>query len=100
LDDSEENAASAAILRRFGANITYTVVFPMPVSSATAGSVSGVVEGNRATFSLIDVMEESEPMVVRSSELNFGYIVVILCVLALAGLAAAFFATKPSKRKK
>ncbi len=100
LTDGEGNAEAVAALRMLKANITYTVVMPSQVSEARAGAVEGQVSGNSATFSVLDVMEESEPIVVRSQEFNYGYIIAIAGIVALAALALSFARTKPGRRKR
>ncbi|MEW6748568.1 MAG: hypothetical protein AB1295_02595 [Candidatus Micrarchaeota archaeon] len=99
LSQKEENARGAELLKELGVTITYTVELPSAVSEARAGSVEAVVEGNLATFDLVAVLEDSEPLVVKSSELNFGYIVLVGGVAVLAALAWSFMGSRPKPRK-
>jgi len=99
LNARDENRKNAALLRSIKANLTYTIIMPMPISEARAGNVSGSVDGNIAVFNLVDVIGESAPIVVKSSELNAGYLVAIIGIIALASLALSFFKMKPKKRK-
>lgn len=101
-EDAVNNREVARILRGIGANLTYIVNFPVPVSEASAGNVSGSISGNSVTFDLISLLEASEPVSIKSSELNLGYFVIIAGVLVVAGLAFSFFWSKPLKgpRKK
>jgi hypothetical protein len=96
--DREENGPNVEILRRIDANLTYVVVMPLPVAEASAGEVTAAVDGERAEFDLIRVMEEGKPMVVRSRELNLGYMVAIAGVVVVAALALAFFRSKPARK--
>lgn len=101
LSDQEANAEAAAILKTLNANITYVVVMPSGVSEAKAGSVAGVISGQRASFDLLAVMSEGGgPIVVKSQELNFGYLIAIAGVVVLGALALSFAGTKPARRKK
>ncbi len=99
LRDNATNVPNAAYLRQFGTNITYTVVMPADISSATAGNASASVSGRTATFDLVSVLSASKPIVVVSTELNLGYIVAIIGVLVIIGLAASFMGSKTVKRR-
>lgn len=106
LTDEGSNNESIYYLRLFKANITYTVIMPIPITEAYAGETKGEINGNATTFDLLDVMEESEQITVKGTELNLGYIIVIIGVVAIAALAFSFMAgpkaevPKPSKKKK
>ncbi len=99
LRDNSTNIQNAAYLRQFGANITYTVVRPADVSSAAAGNVSGSVAGRQATFDLVEVLGASKPIVVKSSELNLGYITAIVGLVVIIALAVAFVRSRTVKRR-
>ncbi|MEW6035228.1 MAG: hypothetical protein AB1529_01330 [Candidatus Micrarchaeota archaeon] len=96
--DAEENGPNVEILRRLDANLTYAVVMPLPVAEASAGEAPVRVDGDRAEFDLIGVMEAGKPMVVRSRELNLGYMVAIAGIVVVAALALAFFRSKPARK--
>lgn len=98
--DEQNNKEVARILRDIDANLTYVVVFPMPISEAYAGGVKGDIRGDSASFDLVTLLEESKPVTIRGSELNLGYIVLIIGLLVLAGLAFSFFYSKPRKSGK
>jgi len=100
LSDKVANAESAGILKMLKANITYTFIMPAQISEAKAGSVNGAVSGTSATFDLVSVLAESEPIVVKAQELNYGYIIAITGVVVLAALAMSFLGTRPGKRRK
>ncbi|MCI0504267.1 hypothetical protein L0Y65_06185 [Candidatus Micrarchaeota archaeon] len=100
LADREANAESAGVLKMLKANLTYTITMPSQVSEARAGNISGMVSGPSARFDLVSVMEESAPIVVRSQEPNYGYIIAIAGVVVLAALAFSFLGTRPDKAAK
>jgi hypothetical protein len=100
LSDKARNAESARVMRLVGANVTYAVIMPSQVSEARAGGATGAMSGNRAEFDLAAVLAESKPMVVKSQEINFGFLIAIAGVAALIALAVSFARTKPGKRKK
>ncbi len=91
LDLSVNNAESAAFLRMVGVNLTYAVVMPGAVKEAYSGNVTGVVVGERATFDLIEVFGSPNPIIIKSSELNGGYIVLAAAIVVLAAFAISFF---------
>ncbi len=101
LTDKDENAANAGILKALGASITYRIVMPSEVTYAAAGDVEGKIDGRIAEFAVVDVMADSAPLVVRSEELNWGYLLLIAMVVVLGALAYSFLRSgKPKKRKK
>jgi len=95
-----DNNQSAMVLRKLKANLTYTVKMPSAVAEAKAGSYSASIDGNNARFDLIEVLSQSQPMVVVTKETNVVAVVVIIMVIVLAALAYSFFATRPSKTRK
>jgi len=101
LSDKEGNAEAAGILKTLKANITYVIVMPTGVSEARAGSVEGRISGKTASFDLLEVMsEQGGPIVVKSQELNYGYLIAIAGVIVLGALALSFAGTRPSRKKK
>jgi len=101
LNDDRNNKANADLLRSIRANITYTIIMPIGVSEAKAGKVNGIVSGNAARFDLVEVIGESEPIVITSRELNLGYLVAVAGILVLVALAVSFFGSRrPARRKK
>ena len=99
LADSATNRGNAKVLRQLRANITYTVIMPMPVSGAVSGNMSGAVSGDQASFDLVGVLEQSKPIVVKSEEPNLGYITVIIGVVVIIALAVSFMSSKTVRRK-
>ena len=97
----EANKEGADYLERFRANITYTVNMPAPVHEARTGAVNGSIAGNSVQFDFVDVLRESDYMVVTSREINYGYLSIIAMVIVLAALALSFFrGKKPSKKPR
>ncbi|MDD5340043.1 MAG: hypothetical protein PHV13_02230 [Candidatus ainarchaeum sp.] len=108
LDLSADNSESVAALRLLKVNLDYTVNMQMTPTAASAGNVTGVINGNVVKFNLVDVLAARQPIVIKSSELNAGAIVAIIGVAVLAWLAYSFFVSSrkseetapPLKRKK
>jgi hypothetical protein len=97
------NPESAMYLEKFRANLTYSIVMPSDISGADAGNYTAATDGSTATFDLVQVLERSSAMTVASREINSPAIVVIAGVIVVAGLALAFFTSKPrhaAKRRK
>ena len=100
LYNEEENRENAGFLRRFNVNLSYQITVPTDIDEASAGNVSGAVDGPSATFDIVDLMEESRPVVIKNSELNMGYLVIIAAIVVLGALAYSFFKSKPQVKKK
>ncbi|MBN1169595.1 hypothetical protein JXA56_01090 [Candidatus Micrarchaeota archaeon] len=88
--DKEANRKSAEFLRKFNVNIVYAIDMPAEISEARAGNVSGKIEGSRATFDIIEIMQDSDVIVVKSSQINMGYIITVTGIASLAVLAILF----------
>ncbi len=84
------NRESAVFLRQSNIDISYAVLMPGEVASAASGEVSGSIEDSRAEFMLSDVLYEAQPIVVKSREINWGYIIFIAAVVVLAAFALSF----------
>jgi hypothetical protein len=104
LENTKENQENARFLRKYDANITYKIIMPIGIESAMAGNSSGKASGNSVTFDIVSLMEESEPVKIKSSELNMGYLIILSAAVVLGALAFSFFNSKPvkktSKKKK
>lgn len=96
LQDTEANKEIVPIIREMGMDIKYVVVVPGEIISATAGNSVGSINANSAEFMLSDVLAESQPIVVKSREINWAYMIIIVAVLAIALFALSF----RKKRKK
>jgi len=97
---SGDNNASVAALEMLKANFTYTVTMPSSVSEARSGSYDAIIQGTDARFDLIQVLSQSQPMVVVTNQVNSFVVVCILGVIVLAALAYSFFGSRPSKTSK
>ncbi len=97
---SGDNNASVAALKMLNANFTYTVVMPASVSTAASGGYGAVVQGADAKFDLIQVLSQSQPMVIVTEQINSFVVVCIIGVIVLAALAYSFFSSRPSKTSK
>ncbi len=97
LQDEDDNKRAASFIRQTGLEISYAVVMPGEIAGATAGEVSGIVEGPKAEFMLSEVLYESQPIVVQSREINLGYIILIVAVIVLAAFALSF---RKSRKKR
>ena len=93
---TEDNALSSAGFKMLGLNLLYNVEMPGEITSATSGGYNAVVSGSTAGFNLVDVMENSAPLVVESRELNVFLFVMIGGVILLVLLTLAFL----NSRKK
>lgn len=100
LRDKGQNQEGAELLKQVGVTIEYTVELPSGISEAHAGEVAATIEGNKATFDLVEVLEASEPMVVKSSELNYSYTILAGGIIVLAALAWSFMSSQPKKKPK
>ena len=90
LGDRETNLEGAALLRQLKANITYVVNMPTDISEASAGTV----DGSSVTLDVASLMEKSEPVTVRCTELNMAFLIVIGAVIVLGALALSFVIQK------
>jgi hypothetical protein len=96
--NANENRENAKLLRKYDANITYQIIMPAGISYAMAGNSTGAVDGNSVTFDVVTLMEESAPVVIKSSELNMGYLIILAAAVVLGALAFSFFNSKPIKK--
>ena len=100
LSEKARNKEGSDTMKQFGAKITYIIHMPGGITEARAGDVQAGIDGRSATFDLLEIMGDSEPLVVRSSEFNFTYILLSGGVLVLGYLAYSFMKPKPTKKKK
>jgi len=100
IDLLNDNSKEAEFLRKFNVNIVYTIEMPAGITEATAGDVSGAIDGTSVSFDLLEVMENQAPIVVKSSQLNTSYVIIAAAIVVLAGLAMLFRGSKKKRRKK
>jgi hypothetical protein len=96
----DDNNASASVLKAIGANYTYIVTMPSSVSEARSGGYNAAIDGDSATFDLVQVLSQSQPMVLVSGQINSFVVVIIIGIIVLGALAYSFFGSKPSKTRK
>jgi len=94
LQDAETNKETALFMRQSGLDISYVIIMPGNIASATAGEVSGTTTGPMTEFVLSEVLQESKPITVESREINWGYIIVIAMVIVLALFTLSFIRKK------
>jgi hypothetical protein len=99
LKDKEENQEGAALLKNIGITITYTIEMPVGISEASAGEVVATIDGNRASFDFVEVLAVSEPMVVKSSDINYSYLVAVAGIVILVWLGWSFIRSQPKPKK-
>lgn len=106
LRDKDDNNETVFYSRFFDINITYIVTMPVDITEAHAGAIEGEISGKSVRFNLVDVLAEAQPITVKGTELNMGYIVGIVGIILIVGLALLFLAgrkpevEKPHKKKK
>lgn len=99
LSNANENQENAKLLRKYDVNITYDIIMPTGVSYSKAnGSDSGAISGNTVSYDVVSLMEQSEQVSVKSSELNMGYLIILAAAVVLGALAFSFFNSKPVKK--
>jgi hypothetical protein len=96
----KSNQETAMYLKKFKANLSYTVVMPAAVFSASAGNYSAQIDGQYARFDLLKVLDQSQPMRIASREINSAAIVAIIGLIVLAALALTFFGSKRGAKPK
>ncbi|MFH0738209.1 MAG: hypothetical protein V1827_06210 [Candidatus Micrarchaeota archaeon] len=100
LSEKARNKEGSDAIRSFGANLTYVVNMPGGVIEAHAGDMEAAIDGRSATFDLLEVMGDSEPLIIKSSEINLTYIVLFCGILVIGYLAYTFLKPQPAKKKK
>lgn len=99
IDIAADNAELVTVLKLLKVKLDYEVVMPVQPYEAYAGNATGTITGNSASFDLVQVMNASQPIVVRGRELNLGILVLVIGVVVLAGLAYSFFGTSRKESK-
>lgn len=98
IQDRANNIETLSVMKDLDIEIGYVVVMPGDVATAAAGEVDASIEGSNAEFMLSDVLNEAQPIVVKSREINWGYITVIVTVIVLAAFALSFRKTRKKGR--
>lgn len=66
LTDKVKNLEIAKSSKQIGMNMTYVVTMSAPITKASAGNYNAKIDGNKATFDLIQVFQDSAPLVVEA----------------------------------
>lgn len=97
VDLNANNNETAYYLKLLKTDVSYAV--EMPTGVERGGTPRGEVSGSLVNFDLVQVLEEGGPMVVRSQELNFGYLVIICAAIVLGALTLSFFYSVKRRKK-
>ena len=89
--DKIGNAQTAIGFQTLKMNMTYIVEMPAGVTKATAGKYNAKIEGNKAIFDLVQVLGDSEPLVVEAEGGTSTMMLVIAGVVVLAVLLLLWF---------
>jgi hypothetical protein len=79
IDLTESNSARAAALRNSGFEVTYIVEMP---------------NGEKTSFDLLSVYEDTKPIVVQTTELNTSLVLVAIGIILVVFVSASFFGKK------
>lgn len=91
LSDKAKNVQTAAGMQQMQATMKYVVEMPAPITKATAGKYEAKIDGNRATFDLLEVMESSEPLVIEAEAGGGWALIAIIAVVVAVVLILLFF---------
>ena len=94
LNNKQQNLAIAAFLEMFESEFSYQVNMPSAIQEANAGEING----RTLNIDMIDVMKDSETIVIKSSEANWVNIFVLASVIAIGALTLSFFLSKKQKK--
>lgn len=85
LNDKKGNSVKAAAFKEAGITINYSITMP---------------GGTAQSFDLVALLEDSKPIVLAESELNYWLLSLIIGVIVLAAFAYSFFGGKKVKKTK
>ncbi|MGV8084792.1 MAG: hypothetical protein ACP5N9_00895 [Candidatus Bilamarchaeum sp.] len=98
LDLTRDNSNFLSVVRMLNTNLSYFVIMPGSITSATAGNYSASIYPSTlgpdqagASFDLAHVMQNRSPMIIKSKELNTSMLVVVFAVIVFAIIAYMFF---------
>jgi hypothetical protein len=94
VDISKKDANTAQMLKSFG-DISYVVEMPGAVTETNVGQKTGPAT---VTFLLSDAYGKDGLVLVKSQELNVGYIVIGALIIVLAAFALSFLKKKPEEQ--
>ena len=100
LRERKKNGEMVSSLKTLGVHLVYIVEMPADIDSASAGKVQGKIDESKATFDLVEILGASEPIVVISKEVNYGYLMAGFGAIILLALAYMFMiASRPRQAK-
>lgn len=95
LNAKDKNKLTAAQMKVLtGFEIKYTVEMPGEITKAVAGNTQATINGTKASFDVLKVMEDSAPLTIEARELNMVVVLGVGLVVVLVILAIAFFMFK------
>lgn len=84
LRDKQSNKAIAAAYRQAGLEAQYTIEMP---------------NGEIRTYDLVELLEDSKPITIRTTELNLWLIILAVGLVALALVSWSFFGNRSGRKK-
>jgi hypothetical protein len=105
LNDKEGAAETAASMEKLDLEILYEIEMPGEVVSAKAGDIRAEIDDSAVRFDMVEVLKDSEPLVIKSRKLNLIYVAGVFAVLILILISVSFFIKKkpkeePKKKRK
>lgn len=99
---SEENRVKLQAAKNLGIKLEYIIIMPGEIFDASSGEVEGKIEGNKATFNLIEVAENAEPIIVKSKKVDeiYLYLVYLAVVVIFVWVMYAVFGPTGKKKKE
>lgn len=88
IDLTKNNKESADTLRSLGVKINYRLIMPAAVSSSDAPASK--ISNKEVSFDLIDSLYTSKKITTKASELNFGYIIILIAIIIVLSLTFFF----------
>lgn len=96
LRDQKTNEELVLVLETLKANLTYTVEMPSEVESSSLG----IVSGSTVSFDIVSAMKQSQPVLIKSTEINYGYLIGIVGALVLIVMAYLFVISSKKRDPK
>jgi|GEM_PF-790730 len=94
LTDKESGRTLSSQMDNFNLDILYIMEMPGGITSAQAGELNGEIAGEAATFNLREVLADSAPIVVKSRQINWLYLIAIAGIVIVIVMAASFMRKK------
>lgn len=92
LSKKVENKRMATQMEKIrGFTAHYVVEMPGEIIYASAGKYNAVINGSTATFDLVEVLSNSEPLIVKSEEFNLTALMLIAGAIFLVAIVVLFY---------